>query len=230
MSDIIGELGECNSSILVFVHFVDHLVKLFLANEVASRLDHSSKFEGGNGSISIEVKGVESLISIESWLGSKSLSKGLSGIFASDVGSPHALEFVSSVGEEHVISSNDSWHVVGSSSGNHGGIVAIVGNEHLLELADRESSVSRGIVSCDEKIALVIGWVDANGIESSLKLVNINSSISRLVKDLESINDVEVRLMGELDLGVFNFLLKVANLLQGVNELVLLVEWKNWLS
>ena len=98
MSDIIGELGECNSSILVFVHFVDHLVKLFLANEVASRLDHSSQLKGANGSISIEVKGVEGLISVESWLGSKSLSQGLSGIFASDVGSPHALEFEAVLG------------------------------------------------------------------------------------------------------------------------------------
>lgn len=141
------------------------------------------------------------------------MSEGLSGIFASDMSSPHALEFVSSVWEEHVIPANNSWDVVGASSGNHGGIVAIVSDEHLFEFRNAKSSISRVIVSGDHEVTLIEGWVDTNGIESSLKLVDINSSVSWVIKDLESIDDVEVWLVRELDLGVLDFLFEVANFL-----------------
>jgi hypothetical protein len=89
-----------------------------------------------------------------------------------------------------------------------------MGDEHLFEFSNTESSVSRLIVSSDHEVTLIKGWVDANGIESSLKLVNINSSVSWLIKDLESINNVEVWLVGKLDLGVLDLLLEVADLLQ----------------
>ena len=128
--------------------------------------------------------------------------------------SPHALEFVSSVWKENIISSHDSWHIVRSSSSNHGSVVCVMGDEHLFEFSNTESSVSRLIVSSDHEVTLIKGWVDANGIESSLKLVNINSSVSWLIKDLESINNVEVWLVGKLDLGVLDLLLEVADLLQ----------------
>ena len=146
------------------------------------------------------------------------------------MGSPHALEFVSSVWEEHVVSSNYSWDVVRSSSGNHSGIVAIVSEEHLLEFTNAKSSISRLIVSGDHELTLIKSWVNANGIESLLELMNINGSISWNVEDSESINNVEVLLVSKLDLGVLNFLFKVANLLQGVNELILLVEREDWFS
>ena len=96
-SDVISELGESDSSVFVLIHFVDDLVEFLLSDEVSSRFNHSSKLDSGDGSITVKIEGVESLIGIESWLGGKSLSERLSSVLASNVSSPHALEFVSSV-------------------------------------------------------------------------------------------------------------------------------------
>ena len=115
-SDVISELGESNSSVFVLIHFVDDLVEFLLSDEVSSRFDHSSKLNSRDGSISVEIEGVESLVGIESWLRGESLPEGLSGVLASNVSSPHALEFVSSVWKENIISSDNSWHIVRSSS------------------------------------------------------------------------------------------------------------------
>ena len=60
--------------------------------------------------------------------------------------------------------------------------------------------------------------------------MDINGSVSWVVKDLESIDNVEVWLVSKLDLGVLDFLFEIANLLEGMNEFILLVKWKNWLS
>lgn len=105
-----------------------------------------------------------------------------------------------------------------------------MGKEHFFEFSYTQSSVSRIVVSSDEELALIERWKDANGVESSLKLVDINGSISWHVKNSESINNVEVWLVSKLDLGILNFLLKVAYLFKGMNKLILLVKRKNWLS
>ena len=99
----------------------------------------------------------------------------------------------------------------------------------MLELSDTQPSVSGLVVSGDEKLTFIVSWVDADGVEASLQLMNIDLAISWLVKYLESINQVEVWLVSKIDFGGLNLQFKVANFLQRVNELVLLVERKNWL-
>jgi len=99
----------------------------------------------------------------------------------------------------------------------------------LLELSDTQPSVSGLVVSGDEKLTFIVSWVDADGVEASLQLMNIDLAISWLVEYLESINQVEVWLVSKIDFGGLNFQFKVADFLQRVNELVLLVERKNWL-
>ena len=79
------------------------------------------------------------------------------------------------------------------------------------------------VVSGDEKLTFIVSWVDADGVEASLQLVNIDLAISWLVEYLESINQVEVWLVSKLDLSVLNFLFEVANLLKRMNELIFLV-------
>lgn len=100
----------------------------------------------------------------------------------------------------------------------------------MLEFSDVESSVTRLVVSSDNNLTLVIGWVDADGVEASLKLMDIYLAVSWLVEDLESINQVEVWLVSQVDLGSLNLKFKVANLLQRVDKLVLLVKRKDRLS
>lgn len=100
----------------------------------------------------------------------------------------------------------------------------------MLEFSDVESSVTRLVVSSDDNLTLVIGWVDADGVEASLKLMDIYLAVSWLVEDLESINQVEVWLVSQVDLGSLNLKFKVANLLQRVDKLVLLVKRKDRLS
>ena len=78
--------------------------------------------------------------------------------------SPHGTELEGGVWKEHVVSSNDSRDVVRWSSVDHAAVVAIE-CERPLELGEVESSVTRLVVSGDEKLALVEGWVHADGVE-----------------------------------------------------------------
>lgn len=197
--------------------------------KVSSRLNHSSELVGADGTITVEVKRVEGFIGIETWSSSESLSQGFSCVFASDVSSPHALEFESGIWEENIISSDDSWDVVGSSSQDHGSIVAIVGEESLLEFRDTESSVTRFIVSLEEETAFIISWVNTNGVKTSLELMNIDLTISWLIEDTEGISDIEVRFMGKVDLGSFDLLFEVTEFFEGMDKLVFIVESESWL-
>ena len=134
--NFLREFSEVDSSIPVSVHFVNDLLKFLLAYEVASGFDHSSKFDSADASVAVQVKTIEGLVCVESWLGGKSLSQALSSVLTPDVCPPHALEFEGSVWKENIISSHNSWNEVGWSSGNHLSVVSILGEEHLLELSD----------------------------------------------------------------------------------------------
>ena len=145
--------------------------------------------------------------------------------------SPHGLEFKSGVWEEAVISSDSSWDIVRSSSVDHAGVVLVVSEESLRELGEVESSVSRLVISVHEELSLIVSWIDADGVETLHKLIDGDLAISDwLIEDVEGIEQVEVRFVGKVDFTSFKFLLKVADLLKGVNELILVVESKDWLS
>ena len=60
--------------------------------------------------------------------------------------------------------------------------------------------------------------------------MDVNLAVSWLIKDLESVDEVKVRLVGKVDLGGLEFLFEVALLFERVDEFILLVEWKDWLS
>ena len=60
--------------------------------------------------------------------------------------------------------------------------------------------------------------------------MNINLTVPWLIEYLESINQVEIWLVSEIDLSSLDLLLKVANFLEGVDELIFLIERKDWLS
>jgi len=98
-----------------------------------------------------------------------------------------------------------------------------------LELVEGESSVSVLVVPGHEKLALLEGRVDTNGVESGLEIVDGDLSISRLVEDLESIPDVEVGLGAESDLGLLELLLVVAEVLESMDQGILVVETENGL-
>lgn len=98
----------------------------------------------------------------------------------------------------------------------------------MLEFSDVKSSISGLVVPGDDQLALVEGWVDTDGVETSLELMNVDLTVSWLVKDLESINQVEVRLVSQINLCSLNLQFKVANFFQRVDKLVLLVERENW--
>ena len=97
LARFIGKLGEGYSSVFVPVHLINDLLNFLETDEVAPALDHSSELMCTYGTRIIEIKRIEGLVSIESWSGRKSLTKGFGSILASNVGSPHALEFESGV-------------------------------------------------------------------------------------------------------------------------------------
>lgn len=231
LAGFFSKFGERDSAILVSVHLVDDLFTLLESNEVSSGLNHSSELVGADGSIAVQVHGVESFIGIETWSSGQSLSERLSSVFTSDVSSPHGLELEGGVWEEAVISSDGSWDVVGSSSVDHAGVVLVVSKESLGELREVESSISGLVVSAHEEFSLIISWVDTDGVETLHELVGGNLTISNwLIEDVESIEQVEVGFVGKVDLTSLEFLLKVAELFHRVDELILVVESEDWLS
>jgi hypothetical protein len=226
-----SKFGERNSAILVSVHLVDNLFTLLESNEISSGLNHSSELVGADGAIAVEIHGVEGLIGIETWSSGQSLSQRLSSVFASDVSSPHVLEFKSGVWEEAVISSDSSWDIVGSSSVDHAGVVLVVSEEGLRELGEVESSVAGLVISVQEEVGLIVSWIDTDGVETLHELVSGDLAISDwLIEDVECVEQVEVRFVGKVDFTSFKFLLEVAELLTRVDEFILVMESEDWLS
>jgi len=226
-----SKFGERNSAILVSVHLVDNLFTLLESNEISSGLNHSSELVGADGAIAVEIHGVEGLIGIETWSSGQSLSQRLSSVFASDVSSPHVLEFKSGVWEEAVISSDSSWDIVGSSSVDHAGVVLVVSEEGLRELGEVESSVAGLVISVQEEVGLIVSWIDTDGVETLHELVSGDLAISDwLIEDVECVEQVEVRFVGKVDFTSFKFLLEVAELLKRVDEFILVMESEDWLS
>ena len=227
---LLSELSEGNTAILVSVHLVDDLVDFLVRHPVPTGLDHSLELDGVNGSIVVQVKGVEGLVAVESWPGVESLSQALGGGLNSEVCPPHVLELESGVWEEAVISSNWSWGVVGWSSGHGVSVVSVVGKEGSLELVSLKSSVSALVVSLYEEINLLSGWEHVDGVQTGSELVGIDSSVSWDVEDVEGVSEVEVVLLCEGDLGVLDLLLLSAEVFDSVNELILVVDSEDWLS
>lgn len=93
-----------------------------------------------------------------------------------------------------------------------------------------ESSVSVTVVSSDEKINFFIGWEDVDGIQTRSQLVRVNGSISWNIKHLKGISKVEVVLLSKGNFGLLEVLLSVAHVFKTVNELILVINSKDWLS
>ena len=122
------EFCKTDSCVLISVHFVNQLVEFFLSDEVSSGLNHPSNFICRNLAIFIQIKGIESFISVETWSRIESLSEGFSSILTSDMCSPHCLVFISGRWVETIISSGTSWvWIVSWSSIYHGRIISIMG-------------------------------------------------------------------------------------------------------
>ena len=158
------------------------------------------------------------------------MSHVFSLVFNSEVSSPHVLELEGSVWKVAVISSDWSGSVVGWSSFDHAGVVTVRGEEGILELVELDSSVSRLIVSSDEKFYFLVSWEHVNGIEARSKLIGINGSVVWDVKHIEGISHVEIVLLGKGDLGGLEFLLLVAEVLKSVDHFILIENSQNWLS
>lgn len=92
-------------------------------------------------------------------------------------------------------------------------------------------SVSGVIVSLQEQFYLVVGWVDIDSVETRLELVLGELSIPNwLIEDVESVEEIEVTLVGEVDLASLKLLLEVAELFERVDKLILVMESQNRLS
>ena len=151
-------------SIFVFVHFIDHCINFFEADKVSSAFYHSLHLSWTDWSISIQVERVECIITVVSWSVCKSLSHSFSGIFNSEMSSPHILKFKGSCWQEAVISSDWSWGIVRWSSLYHACIVRIFSKESILKLSHAKSSISISVVSGDEKLNIFVCWENIDSI------------------------------------------------------------------
>mmetsp|Transcript_8397 Transcript_8397/g.14042 ORF Transcript_8397/g.14042 Transcript_8397/m.14042 type:complete len:355 (-) Transcript_8397:724-1788(-) len=227
---VLRELVEGDAAVLVPVHLLHHLLHLLEAHEVASRLDHALQLVGADGAGVVEVERVEGLVHVEAGAALQALAEGLVGVLDADVGAPHGLELEGGVGQEDVVPPDDAGHIVGTSSVHHVGVVGVVGEEGLRELREVQPAVALLAVAGDEQVALVVGGVDADGVQARLQLVHRDGAVAGLVEDVEGVVEVEVRLVGQVHLGGLQLLLQVAELLEGVHQLVLVVEAEDGLA
>lgn len=103
--NLFSELSEGNSSILVFVHFLDNFGCFLLTDIEATRLDKALELLARNTAAIILVKRVESLIDIEIGHALEFLTSALGGNLTSEVGSPDSAELELSVRLVAVIAS-----------------------------------------------------------------------------------------------------------------------------
>jgi len=206
------------------------LVDFLEAHEVPSGLDHSLQLRGAHASVVVEIERVEGLVAVEAGSGGQSVSDGLSRVLDSEVGSPHVLELEGGVGEEAVVSPNGSGSVVGGSAVDHAAVVRVVGQEGVRELVEVQASVSGLVVPSHEKIDLLAGGEHVDGVQAGSDLVAVDLSVVGDVKDVEGVSQVEVVLLGQVNLGGFKLHLLVAEVLEAVHQLVLVVNSEDGLS
>lgn len=225
--DLLSELSEGDSSVLVSIHFLDDLGGLLLGDVETAGLNETLELVTGDGSAIVLVEGVESLVDVEVGLSLETLAGGLSLSLRSEVGSPDGLEVGGGASAEAVVTSVDGVTVVGATTFGHGGVVSIKSEESIGELTEVEATVTGGIVSSDEEVELLGGGEDTDGGESLAELGGADPSVVVSVEHLEGVSEVKVGVAGELGLLSLDVVLDTDHITEAVDELIFVTESEN---
>mmetsp|Transcript_15028 Transcript_15028/g.18995 ORF Transcript_15028/g.18995 Transcript_15028/m.18995 type:complete len:542 (-) Transcript_15028:51-1676(-) len=228
--DLLSELSEGNSAVLVLVHFLDDLGGLLVAHVEAARLDQAAELFARDGTAVVHVEGVEGIVNIEVGLALESLADGLGGDLTTEVLSPHGAELQLSVWHEAVVAAVQRVAVVRATALAHRGVVSIEGEHGVAELAHVETAVTSGIVAGDEKVELLAGGEHADGGETLAQVSHRDATEVVHVEDLEGVRQVEVGLQSQGSLLALNLVLSLDKVTETVDKLVFITEGKDRLS
>ena len=107
--------------------------------------------------------------------------------------------------------------MVRATAFDHVGVVSIKGEESIGEFAHIKTTITRAIITGNEKFELFTCWEDADGGEALAELRDGDISTVVHIKDLEGICEVEVGLQSQRDLFTLNFVLIADKFSQAVN-------------
>jgi len=230
-SHFFAELSKSNSTVFVLINLINELVNFFLGDEESARLDHSSEFILGDRTVVVEVKRVESLIDIEARVALHSLSNTFTGILSAEMNSAQITEVSAGSRVETVISLIERTSMVISSSVvDHGSVIGVKGKECFAQFIKSKSSVAILVVSGNEEFQFIVGRVNTHGVETITKLIRRDPSVVVMIKDSESIVQVEVRFHGKSGFGSLEFSFNIDNFFKSTNKLVFILQMKNRLS
>lgn len=229
-SNLISKLSKGDSSILVRVHLFNDFVNLILRDVEPSALDDSLEFISGDGTVGIQIEGVEGIVDVEVWVAAELLADSFSCALRSEVSSPAGFEILIGWIAEAVVASVDRVPVVGSASAHVCGVIVVESEEGSLKFAACDSAVSVCVVSLDPEVDFVLCWEETNGVEAILKIVGVDRSVASasLVEDLKCIDQVKVWVASETGLVSFNITLDFDDVTEAIHELVLIPHAENW--
>ena len=152
-------------------------------------------------------------------------------VFDLEVDSPHVSQLDESVGEEAVLSSVEwSSVVVTSSSLEHVSVVGIEGHEGVRHLREIKSSVSVSVVSLQEKVDFIVGWVHTDASKSVSDFMLADNAISVSIVQVEQVEEVEVGFQSQRGLCRLKLSFEFNVFLEGSDKFVFVVEAEDWLS
>ena len=204
---LITYLSKGNSAVFIFVHFLNNLCCLLLADVEAAGLNKALEFLARDASISVHVERVEGLVHVEVGHALEALANGLCSDFTSEVGSEDGAELELGVGHEAVIASVKRVTMVRATTFNHAGVVGVKGEECIAKLATVEATVTSSVVTRDEKIQFFASGEDADGSESLSELSHADVATVVHIEDLERVSHIEIGLHSQLGLLSFNVIL-----------------------
>jgi len=131
------------------------------------------------------------------------LAGAFGGVLSSEVDVPDCSVLGGGVGEEAVIAAEARHAVVGGTSLQHVGMVAVEGGEGSRELFEGQASVSIIVVTSDPELELIARRVHTTGVQSSAEVMGVNYATVVGVENLERIRQVEISLEDEVGFSGF---------------------------
>ena len=155
---------------------------------------------------------------------SKAFAQQFSTLFDGEVGSEGAQEQVAGLAHEVVLSAVTVVQVIGLTAAESGRTQGVLGSESITEVRVKDSAIAVPVVSSHEEIDVVLVRVGSQISQSFDDFGTGDPALAVLVKNLESIHEVEVRLGCKSHFSIFKFTLESDLLSQGRDQLFLLVE------
>jgi len=192
------------------------------------------EFVSSDVSVAVLVQSLESFVLIEQRSSVQLLSDGFRGSEVADDNLQGLLQQVDGLISEDLVQRNVVSIRWGSAVQDLS-IAGILGGQDFTETGESQDTFVVSVVLLQQEGDLIVGWEDSELIEGVLDFSSANKGLSFNIEELEGIQEVEISSDGKVDLDVFQVLIEVDLVVEGVGEVFLFItlHWgksSNWAS